>query len=143
MSPDYFTSAVKLLSGEDGEAGTAAEIAQRGVTALEKLAVHLARVVGTQGSLTVFRRAVALSSAKFPWLPYARINSGERTDAAPFESLRVVLAVETPDVAMDAFVVILSSYINLLGRLIGDELVLRLLHEVWPTIFAQDKKEPT
>ena len=143
MSPDQFSSAIKLLLGADGDPGTSEEIALRGVIAFEKLAGHLARTVGKQGSLTVFRRAVALAAAKFPWLPYARINAGEGSEPTPFESLRIVLAVEPPEVAMEAFTVILSSYVNLLGRLIGDELVWRLLHEAWPTIFSQDKKEST
>lgn len=143
MSPDQFNSALELLIRADGDPGTSEEIAQRGVGAFEKLAGHLARSVGTNGSLTVFRRAVALAAAKFPWLPFARINAGERSEPTPFESLRIVLAAEPPAVAMEACIVILSSYTNLLGRLIGDELVGRLLHEAWPTIFWQDKKEPT
>jgi uncharacterized membrane protein len=36
---------------------------------------------------------------------------------------------------------VLSKFIELLGNLIGESLVLRLVEEVWPTIFPFDVKE--
>jgi hypothetical protein len=43
----------------------------------------------------------------------------------------------------DAFVGVLSAFIELLARLIGDGLVRRLLHDVWPEDFPQVPKETT
>jgi hypothetical protein len=142
LSPDLFNAARDLLSSEDGEEISSERIATRGIDALEKLSTHLARVVGTHGSRTVFRRAIALTAAKFPWLPHAPTDAGDRDRENPFPALGKAMSAQSPDLAIEAFVLVLSTYIGLLGRLTGDELAWRLLHEVWPTIFPQQKKEP-
>ena len=55
--------------------------------------------------------------------------------------LRDRLAQQDLAVIADAFVVILSVFVGLLEKLIGEPLVKRLIDEVWPDIFAQAAKD--
>ena len=139
MSPDLAEAARQLLASE-GTPG--APMADRVARASERLTVHLARLVGLTGIKTLFHRSLMLASAKFPWLVDAEGGkSGPGED--PFEALRERLVPQDPDAAVDAFVLVLSTFVELLGRLIGENLVWRLLHEVWPTVFSDAKKVTT
>jgi hypothetical protein len=48
---------------------------------------------------------------------------------------------ESPAVATEAFVCLLSTFVELLARLIGEVLAARVLHEVWPAMFPSEVKE--
>jgi len=80
---------------------------------------------------------VVIAARSFPWL--TEITRSPASED-PFEDLRTHVAKQSPEVATDAFVLILSTFVGLLGRLIGEELVLRLLHEVWPAVFPTMKE---
>jgi len=54
--------------------------------------------------------------------------------------LRAAMEVQDPHTARDAFVDLLTTFIDLLGRLIGDALVGQLLHELWPQLFPSSAK---
>ncbi len=134
MSLDLAAAARSLLASEGtGSATTADRIAQ----ASERLTVHLSRLVGLFGIQALFRRSLVISTRTFPWLVEATrtVGSEER-----LEDLRTQMAKQNPEVATDAFVLIFSTFVGLLGRLIGEELVWRLLHEVWPTVFPTKKE---
>jgi hypothetical protein len=49
---------------------------------------------------------------------------------------------QEPHTASDAFADLLSTFIELLGRLVGDALVAHLLHELWPELFPFPAKGP-
>lgn len=137
MTPDLAAAARKLLASEGDASAT---MADRIALACERLTVHLSRLVGLIGIRTLFHRSIVLSSAKFPWLVDAR---GGKTGPGedPFEALRERLVPQDPDAAVEAFIFILSTLVGLLGRLVGDALMWRLLHEVWPAVFPQAEKE--
>lgn len=136
-SSDLTAAARQLLASErDGTA----PMADRAAGACERLTVHLARLVGLTGIHTLFHRSLVLSSAKFPWLvdgTGGKAGPGED----PFEALRARMAPRDSYEVVDAFVLVLSTLVGLLGRLIGEDLVWRLLREVWPTVFPDDAKE--
>ena len=137
MTVDLATAARQLLASE-GPAG--APVADRVARACERATVHLARLVGLTGVYTLFHRSLVLSSATYPWLVDATGGkSGPGDD--PFGSLRERLLPQSPDAVADSFGLVLSTFVGLLGRLIGDPLVRRLLHVVWPTVFPDAAKE--
>jgi hypothetical protein len=134
---DLAAAARQLLASEGDASATTADRVAR---ACERMTVHLARLVGLTGIQTLFHRSVVLSSAKFPWLvDEAGGRGGPGEDQ--FEELRERLAPQDPDAAVGAFILVLSTFVGLLGRLIGEELVWRLLHEVWPAVFPDAVKE--
>jgi len=126
------TAARQLLASE----GTAsASAADRIAQSSERLTVHLARLVGAVGIQALFRRSILLSSATFPWLADL-IRATPSED--PFADMHALMAKQDPSTATDSFILILATFVGLLGRLIGDELVSRLLHEVWPAVFPKE-----
>ncbi len=135
MTLDLAATARRVLASE-GNAG--APVADCAVLAFERVTVHLSRLVGLTGIKTLFHRSVVLSSRTFPWLVNAAGGSGGDD---PIGALGARLADQDPDAVADAFILVLSTFVGLLGRLIGDALVLQLLHEVWPSVVPGDAKE--
>jgi hypothetical protein len=130
-------AARNLLAAESGP-GTSTEIAIRATQACEQLVRHLSRLLGGTGSRTLFVRGLHLASASFPWLARAEVQE----DAGdPWAGLRTRMESESPAVATEAFVCLLSTFVGLLARLIGDVLAARVLHEVWPAMFRPEVKE--
>ena len=48
---------------------------------------------------------------------------------------------QDPAASIEAFVAVLSTFVGLLERLVGEGLVERLLGEVWPTVFSYPAKD--
>ena len=103
----------------------------------EELARYLGQLVGELGVHALFARSAAAARSTYPWIPATPPND------APWVSLRE--AMETQDVrAVEAaFLDLLSTFVELLARLIGEDLVRRLLHDVWGEVFPQASKEST
>jgi hypothetical protein len=131
-----------LLSAE-GSVHDPAVLAERATRALDELAAHLSRIVGRDGVLAVLDRSVLLASAELPWLADAKQAATHRSSESVYEALRSAMAAQPPEAVIESFVAVLSKFIGLLGNLIGESLVLRLVEEVWPTIFPFDVKEPS
>lgn len=139
MTLDLAEAARQLLASEGRDDAT---MADRVARACERLTVHLSRLVGLTGIRTLFHRSVVLASAKFPWLvdgTGGKSGPGEN----PFGQLRARITPQDPEAAVEAFVLVLSTFVGLLSRLIGENLVWRLLHEVWPTVFPDPAKVTT
>jgi hypothetical protein len=133
VSPD-FRDAARVLVGEQPSDESSAQVAERAVGAYHTLSRHLARLLGETGVRMMFKRSIVLTTAQFPWL--AGVSRSENES-----ELRDRFAQQDPAVIADAFVVILSVFVGLLERLIGEPLVYRLIDEVWPGVFAQPAKD--
>lgn len=144
MPSDQRTRSVKasvraLLA--QGDVSTPALRAAVAVRACEELAAHLSLVVGPAGVRALFDRSVVLSGNQYPCLVAVPTRSPE----APWSALRGCFESQAPEVALDVSVALISTFIGLLGRFIGEALVERLLHELWPDAFPSSAttKEPT
>jgi hypothetical protein len=113
-------------------------VAADAVQACEQLSQHLARIIGEIGVRTLLARSAVLTSARFPWLASAIPRTASAD--SPWAALRVAMESQDPHTASDAFADLLAAFIELLGRLIGDALVARLLHELWPELFPPPAK---
>ena len=135
MTPELAAAARKLVAAE-----LATSVGAGAVHACEQLSQHLARIIGEMGVRTLLARSATLTSARFPWLASAI----PRTAAAisPWAALGAAMESQDPQTASDAFVDLLATFIELLGRLIGDALVARLLQELWPDLFLPTAKGP-
>ena len=136
VTPELRAAAKRLVAGD-----SAAHVAAGAVRACEQLTSHLARLVGEAGIRTLLARSAALTSARFPWLS----STIPRTAPAdsPWAALRAAMELQDPHTASEAFADLLSTFVELLGRMIGEGLVVRLLQEVWPGVFPDDVKETT
>ncbi|MCX5747551.1 MAG: hypothetical protein NT062_34230 [Proteobacteria bacterium] len=133
-SAKFDVAARAILAHEVGAERVSTRVAEAVVHAWERLARHFARIVGEDGIRTILARSVTVASGTFPWLVAdGRGLIGDRSSAG----LRAAMAIQDPDVIAGAFGALLAAFSALLGRLIGDELVARLLFEVWPEIDLQ------
>jgi hypothetical protein len=136
VTPDLAAVAKRLVAGD-----SSSHVAASVVRACEQLTSHLARLVGEIGSRTLLARSVFLTSARFPWL--ANTISVTASAGEPWAALGAAMELQEPDTASEAFAGLLSTFIDLLERLIGEGLVTRLLMEVWPEGFSHTAKETT
>ena len=120
--------------GDDSPPEKAAEVAAQ---RFEELTHYLAQLVGEIGVRALFARSVADARAMYPWLA-----TTAPTDPA-WVSLRGAMERQDSRAIRDAFAELLGGFMELLTRLIGDGLVRRLLHDVWPEVFPQVVKETT
>ena len=110
-----------------GDQTSSKEVADRATQACERLAKHFSRVLGETGVAMLLERSIMVASAEYPWLVAARSRD--------LTAFRAAMESQKPDVATAAFVAVLSAFVGLLERLIGEGLVHRLLDEVWPGLF--------
>ena len=135
MTPEFAEAARSLLFVQ-GETASSRHVAERAAEACESFTQHLARLVGELGVDTLLRRSVTVASAEFPWL-----RAGPASTAVG--GLRESLERQDPESATHAFITVLSTFIGLLKRLIGEGLVEGLLHEVWPDVFGLPQRRPS
>jgi hypothetical protein len=133
VTPDLRAAARQLVEGD-----SSTHVAAGAVRACEQLTYHLARLVGEVGIRTLIARSVALTCVRVPWL--ANTVPGTAPAESPWASLRTAMELQDPHTASEAFVDLLSTFVELLGRLIGEGLVVRLLQEVWPEVFDAVKE---
>jgi hypothetical protein len=135
VTPNFGEAARTLLAGQPGDVETSNQVAARAVQACEQLATHLARLLGESGVQLLLRRSVGLASKEYPWL--APPQNQESVTSA----LRAAMEQQDSESITGAFVAVLSAFVGLLERLIGEGLVQRLVDEVWPAVFTHAAKD--
>lgn len=118
-----------VVAAEAGGASSSKEVAAAARRICDKLTEHLARLVGRGGMGTLLARSLTLTRATFPWVT----SVGSAADS-PGEVLQACLERQDADAAREALTAFVALFIGLLGRLIGDSLVARLLQELWPAL---------
>lgn len=116
------------MAAEAGDPSSSEDVAASARRVCEKLTEHLARLVGHVGIMTLLSRSLTLTRSSFPWIA----SVGKTSDASRWEPLETCLAAQDRATALEAMTLFLALFIGLLGRLMGDSLVARLLHELWP-----------
>ena len=137
MTIEIVSAARRHLATAGGEAALA-EVASRAVRLCEQLVRHLSQLVGGTGIRTLLDRSVRLASASYPWLGSASTGSD-----GPAAALHICLVSQPADVATEGFVLVLSTLVGLLVKLIGEGLVTRVLHELWSTMFPEEVRRST
>ncbi len=101
--------------------------------ASEKLRPNLAALMGNIGFRALISRALALANADVPWLQAVHIkNDGS------FEGFEDLGARVEPGESFEGCTVLLSHLLGLLVAVIGEELTLRLVGDVWPELSPND-----
>lgn len=128
----------KLLVQEAGDGESSEQVAAGAAAAWKKLFEHLSPLLGNVGVRVLFGRSLTLTGAAFPWLATA-VEAAQKD--APWVGLHACLAQQHLDRAIEASVALVTTFLGLLGRFIGEALTLRLLYELWPDIAPTTQKE--
>jgi hypothetical protein len=133
VTPDFGQAARRLIAGQPGEGSN--QLAARASQECTRFTNHLARLVGQTGAQLLLRRSVVLASPGIPWLAAALTHDDT------LSALRDAMEQHEPASITEAFVAVLSAFVGLLERLIGEGLVARQLDDVWPTVFTHPVKD--
>jgi len=99
----------------------------------EKLRPHLSIFMGKAGFRALLARALALAGTDVPWLRGLQVKADGSLLPAP-----ELMAKVSPSDILTGRVAVLSQLLGLLVAFIGEKLTLRLVHEVWPTLSAEE-----
>jgi hypothetical protein len=103
----------------------ASRIAEGIVARWRAIDAALAPIIGTLGVATLYRRCIFLTGKTHPWLVHD--EAGE-TPTLDLPALHAVLAGRDSDEAAAAGQLLLATFTELIGRLIGPSLAERLLN---------------
>jgi hypothetical protein len=130
-TPRLRRAARRLLEHEGGgDQATAEDLAAASDRLFERLSQRLSQVIGPGGVEAIFRRAITMRRAEFPFLDQHIVP--ERTSEHLEAALGARLRGLEPDVIRDASVVLVATFAGLLATVIGDRLAWGLLRDVWP-----------
>ena len=102
-------------------------------TVIEKLRPCFAQVVGELGSSAFLSRALVIASADVAWLRAVNVKPD-----GSLEGLDGLEAKVDPKEIAEGRVVLLAEFISLLVELIGERLVLQLVHQAMPKVSKDD-----
>jgi hypothetical protein len=125
--------ATRVLIRRAGPDADGAGLAAAAGRASDELARVLTPLIGGMGIAALAARAVHLAQREYAWLPETR--RPEQTEGL-FNYVRVSLEKQDPAVAAEAAAAVLSIFIGLLVRLIGEPLTARVMRQAWPDGFS-------
>ncbi len=97
------------------------------LTVIEKLRPCLAQVVGDLGFTAVLSRALVIANADVAWLRAVHVKPD-----GSLEGLDELEAKVDPQEIAEGRVVLLAEFVSLLVELIGERIVLQLVHQAMP-----------
>lgn len=103
----------------------ASRIAHQVAAEWQRIDAALSPIVGTMGVAALYRRCLAIAAAAHPWLMHDTSDGPPALDLAP---LRLLLAGRDSAEAAAAGKLLLDTFTELIGRLIGSSLAERLLN---------------
>jgi len=128
LTPDAVAALRVVLGACDLQ--QSASIAVHTAAVSLRLSQHIGRLVGELGMRTLFERSLHLSGATHPC--FRRYAKG----SAPYDALRTCLEQEQPGEAFAASMHVLTTFIELIERFLGEGLGGSLLRELWADAFA-------
>jgi hypothetical protein len=117
-----------LLENAGGPGANASAVADATVRTWMRAAAELAPLIGQGGVRALYERSLHLTRAIHPWLPEA--EQSVQTDAT-FSALKAGLQKGEPEDALEASTAFLIAYTDLLSKLIGETLTMRLVDASW------------
>jgi len=130
-TPSQVAMARWLLTSQTGEGGRLLETPEAAERVLRLLSRRLADLITTTGSEALLSRAVHVAAPNYPFLQRV---AGVRSDEALAVRLRESASGVDPGQVPAGFLAVLGTLMALLTAFIGEDLTLRLLRDVWPTL---------
>ena len=119
----------RLLAREAGR-GNADRPGLGAGRACERLSLHFGNLVGSVGMQALFDRSLALVQVDYPWLAPA----GGASTESRCTRLQARLDAQDPAASDEAAVELVTTLLALVGRFIGDELVTKILADLYPDL---------
>ena len=106
----------------------------------DQFATCLAPIVGKDGFQALYDRSLHLAAASYVWLPSAGGHFFESGDT-PFGGLEDSLQGKPAQEALEACILLLGTFVDILSLLIGEHLTTNLMRVAWGPAFetAQGK----
>lgn len=124
-TPKLRIYAERLIAHEMSPTASSAAKPTAAFIVIEKLTPHFGALMGAVGFRALLSRALMLATVEVAWLSALQVNA-ERS----FEGLSELEIQMTPEEIADGGAVLLNHLLGLLVNLIGEDLTLRLLHNV-------------
>ena len=125
--------AERLIFLAAAEATSSAPKSPELFTVIEKLRPPLVQVVGALGFSAVLSRAVAIAHVDVAWLRAVRVKPDGH-----WGNLDDTTATVGANEIFEGRVVLLAEFVGLLVDLIGERLVLQLMHQAMPALSKDD-----
>ena len=135
----YANLANWLLAKEMGVGADAAGLPAAAERVCQKLSYRLSRLVSPDGSQAIVSRALHLARAEFPFLDGVR---GGTAPEACFEGLDARVQQVGPAEAGKGVQAVLGALLDLLVGLLGEDLTLGLVRDVWPDLPMRQPVRP-
>lgn len=136
---NHFPTAIaSTLARHAGKEADSSAVAAATLLTWKQMAGRLSPVIGVRGVDALFRRALHLTAAAFPWL---EIDRSFPNSSIFLDSLQARLADQETAVAMEAGQALLTAFAELLISLIGDSLTRSMLDPVWVPLSPPPEQE--
>jgi hypothetical protein len=110
-------------------------LAEAGERTWERLRRRLVALIGPEGFDALFARALALARSDHPMLADIHYDAAK---GYSLMGLREGAHEHVPTDVLDALVAVTAHFFAVLVRLIGADLVVRLMREAWPELPPKD-----
>lgn len=128
-APKMRDFAERLIAYETGKNKSSETKTPAACLVIEKLRPQLATLMGNIGFRALLSRTLALANTEFPWLRAVHVKA-----EGSLEGLDELGSQVDPDEIFEGCAVLLAQMLGLLVALIGENLTLRLVREVWPNL---------
>ena len=132
-NPNLRDFAERLISIAVTEKKFSASKPQAAFTVLEKLRPCLVQIVGFLGFRTTLSRALALANQDIVWLRAVQVKPD-----GLLEGLDELEANVDPQQIAEGTIVLIAEFFGLLVELIGERLVLQLVHQAMTNVSKDD-----
>lgn len=126
---DEFCPPDGLLAQRIARGASASQVADATTLLWRDIERALQSVIGRRGVASLFERTLHLASKDFPWLAASR--PGDLGRGVQTADLAQSLAMQSPEVAIEASNAMFMMFRQLICTLIGMRLCNRLLQSVW------------
>jgi hypothetical protein len=104
------------------------ETAEIAFSLLEKVAAAIVRIIGKDGFNALYARSLSLTAPTFPWLA-ASVMTLQDDDMLVL--IKTSFVVQPPAEIRAASSLLLTTFSDILCRLVGDQLTARILHDAF------------
>ncbi len=134
-APDLDRLARRLVLAEARGLNRPEALVAAGEQTWERLRRRLIALIGPIGCDALFARALALARSDHPLLADSTADTANGSGGA---GVRARLREQEPTEALAALVAVMTYFLTALVRMIGADLVVRLVREEWPDLPPED-----
>jgi hypothetical protein len=127
----------RLMTQQVGLRPDPDRIASAAITVYTQLLSTLSPLLGELGSAALLCRSLRLTETAFPC--YTEVRRAE-ADGLLY-AVGVCLRRQASDIASEASIALLATYLELLTTLIGERLTRQLLQEEWPELLMSESEK--